>query len=101
MSSRGAHLVQGDKRFTTGGGLLARLFAPGFTTVLDLIDRKLERRGIAATHPDGTRRRLGFRGAGPAARIEIKSWLALVRLAISGSGGRHKAWAVGACGAPG
>jgi cyclopropane-fatty-acyl-phospholipid synthase len=95
MSSRGAHLVHGDKRFTTGGGLLARLFAPGFATVLDLIDRKLEHGGIDAILPDGTRRKLGFRGAGPSARIEIKSWLALVRLAISGSVGWYKAWELG------
>ena len=43
--------MQGDKRFTTGGGLLARLFAPGFATVLDLIDRTLECAGIDATIP--------------------------------------------------
>ena len=95
MSSRGAHLVHGDKGFTTGGGLLARLFAPGITTVLDLIDRRLESGGIDATLPDGRRRRLGFHGPGPAARVEIKSWLALVRLAISGSVGWYKAWELG------
>ena len=95
MSTRGAHLVHGDKRFTTGGGLLARLFAPGITSVLDRIDSKLESGGIDATLPDGSRRRLGFHGAGPAARLEINSWLALVRLAISGSVGWYKAWELG------
>ena len=95
MSTRGAHLVQGDKRFTTGGGLLAWLFAPGIASVLDRIDSKLESGGIDATLPDGSRRRLGFHKAGPAARLEIHSWLALVRLAISGSVGWYKAWELG------
>ncbi|NUT01084.1 MAG: class I SAM-dependent methyltransferase [Sphingomonas sp.] len=95
MSSRGAHLVQGDRGFTTGGGFLARLFAPGFATIIDLIDRKLETGGIDATLPNGTRRTLGYRNPGPSARIELRSWMALVRLAISGSVGWYKAWEQG------
>src|SRR4051794_16188641 len=92
MSLRGAHLVHGDRGFTTGGGLLARVIAPGISRILDAIDRKLEHGGIDATLPAGTRRRLGFRNPGPAARIEIRSWKSLVRLAISGSVGWYKAW---------
>lgn len=95
MSSRGAHLVHGDKGFTTGGGLLPRLLAPGLSTIVDRIDRHLESGGIDATLPNGTRRRLGFRGAGSAARIEIHSWMALVRLVVSGSVGWYKSWALG------
>ena len=95
MSTRGAHLVHGGKRFTTGGGLLARLLAPGIASVLDRLDGKLESGGIDATLPDGSRRRLGFHAPGPAARIELNSWLALVRLAISGSVGWYKAWELG------
>ena len=86
MSSRGAHLVHGDRGFTTGGGLVARIIAPGVRGVLDRIDRHLERGGIDATLPDGSRRRLGFRNPGPAARIELRSWMALVRLGDVGLG---------------
>jgi cyclopropane-fatty-acyl-phospholipid synthase len=95
MSSRGAHLVHGDRGFTTGGGLLARVLAPTFARVLDHIDARLERGGIDASLPGGLRRRLGFHASGPAARVEIRSWMALVRLAISGSVGWYKAWELG------
>lgn len=100
MSSRGAHLVHGDKRFTTGGSLIARIIAPGVSSILDAIDRKLERGGIDATLPDATRRRLGFHKTGPAARLEIKSWMALVRLGFSGSVGWYKAWDLGEWSSP-
>jgi cyclopropane-fatty-acyl-phospholipid synthase len=100
MSSRGAHLVRGDRGFTTGGGLLARLLAPGVATLLDRIDRHLESGGIDVTLPDGSRRRLGFRGEGPAARVELRSWMALVRLGISGSVGWYKAWQLGEWSSP-
>ena len=100
MSSRGAHLVQGDRGFTTGGGLIARIIAPGVRGVLDRIDRFLEHGGIDATLPDGTRRRLGFRNPGPAARIELRSWMALVRLGVSGSVGWYKAWDLGEWASP-
>ena len=100
MSSRGAHLVQGDRGFTTGGGLIARIIAPGVRGVLDRIDRFLENGGIDATLPDGTRRRLGFRNPGPAARIELRSWMALVRLGVSGSVGWYKAWELGEWASP-
>jgi len=100
MSSRGAHLVHGDRGFTTGGGLVARIIAPGVRGVLDRIDRHLERGGIDTTLPDGSRRRLGFRNPGPAARIELRSWMALVRLGVSGSVGWYKAWELGEWASP-
>jgi cyclopropane-fatty-acyl-phospholipid synthase len=95
MSSRGAHLVQGDRGFTTGGGLIARLIAPSFARVVDLIDSRLEHGGIEVTLPNGDRRRLGFHAPGPQASITIKSWMALVRLGLSGSVGWYKAWDLG------
>jgi cyclopropane-fatty-acyl-phospholipid synthase len=95
MSSRGAHLVHGDKRFTTGGGVIPRLIAPAISGVLDRIDRRLERGGIDVTLPGGTRRRLGFRAPGPTAVVQLKSWMSLVRLAVSGSVGWYKAWELG------
>jgi cyclopropane-fatty-acyl-phospholipid synthase len=100
MSARGAHLVHGDRGFTTGGGLIVRIIAPGVRGVVDRIDRHLEHGGIDATLPDGTRRRLGFRNSGPAARIELRSWMALVRLGVSGSVGWYKAWELGEWASP-
>ena len=100
MSSRGAHLVQGDRGFTTGGGLLGHAIAPAFRLVVDSIDRRLESGGIDATLPSGERRMLGFRRPGPTARIELRSWMALVRLATSGSVGWYKAWELGEWASP-
>ena len=100
MSSRGAHLVHGDRGFTTGGGFVARLLAPAIAGVLDRIDRRLERGGIDVTLPGGTRRRLGFRAPGPAAAVHLKSWMSLVRLAVSGSVGWYKAWELGEWASP-
>ncbi|MDQ2705266.1 MAG: cyclopropane-fatty-acyl-phospholipid synthase family protein [Pseudomonadota bacterium] len=95
MSTRGAHLVHGDRGFTTGGGLVARLMSPAIGGILDRIDRRLERGGIDVTLPEGTRRRLGFRAPGATAVVELKSWMSLVRLAVSGSVGWYKAWELG------
>jgi len=90
---RGRHLVAADRAFVTGGGLLARLFARGFRSVLDRIDEGLGEGAIEAVLPDGTRRLIGGRAPGPIAIVELHSWRALVRLATSGSVGWYKAWA--------
>jgi cyclopropane-fatty-acyl-phospholipid synthase len=100
MSTRGEHLVRADRRFATGGGLVARLCAPAIARVLDEIDRQLKIGGIDATLPDGTQRRLGFRSRGPRAVVQLSSWLALVRLATSGSVGWYKAWTIGEWSSP-
>jgi cyclopropane-fatty-acyl-phospholipid synthase len=100
MSTRGEHLVRADRRFATGGGTLARLTAPAFAKVLDEIDRKLPLGGIEATLPDGAKRRLGFKAAGPNAVVRLNSWLALVRLATSGSVGWYKASTLGEWSSP-
>jgi cyclopropane-fatty-acyl-phospholipid synthase len=88
-------LLRADRRFATGGGMLARLFAPAVDRVLDQIGRRLASGGIQASLPDGSVRRLGFHAPGPRALVHIDSWLALVRLATSGSVGWYKAWALG------
>ena len=100
MSTRGQHLVHADRRFATGGGVLARLTAPAIAKVLDEIDRKLPVGGIEVIVPDGSRRRLGFRATGPNAVVRLNSWLALVRLATSGSVGWYKAWTLGEWSSP-
>jgi cyclopropane-fatty-acyl-phospholipid synthase len=100
MSTRGQHLVHADRRFATGGGLLARVVAPAIAGVLNQIDRRLDCGGIEVTLPDGSKRRLGFRCRGPKAAVHLASWLALVRLATSGSVGWYKAWTLGEWSSP-
>ena len=92
MTTRGEHLVRADRRFATGGGALARLAAPAISRMLDMIDRGLERGGLEVTLPGGQQRRIGFRAPGANAAVQLNSWMALVRLASSGSVGWYKAW---------
>ena len=100
MATRGEHLVRADRRFATGAGLVGRLAAPGFKRVLDLIHDRLEQGGIDTILPDGSRRRIGFHRPGPVAAVKLNSWMALVRLAASGSVGWYKAWAAGEWSSP-
>ncbi len=92
MATRGEHLLKADRVFATGGGLLGRVAAPAFARVLDQLDARLQEGGIHATLPSGECRRIGFHAPGPEPVVELKSWLALVRLATSGSVGWYKAW---------
>ena len=100
MSTRGEHLVRADRGFATGGGALARLTAPAFSKVLDQIDRQLACGCIETRLPDGSMRRLGSDTSGPKAVVRLSSWLALVRLATSGSVGWYKAWTLGEWSSP-
>jgi len=100
MSTRGEHLVHADRRFATGGGLLARIATPAIDRVLNEIDRRLRRGGLEATLPNGAKRRLGSNAKGPRAVVHLASWMALVRLATSGSVGWYKAWTLGEWSSP-
>lgn len=100
MATRGEHLVRADRRFATGAGMIGTLTAPGFKRVLDVIHDRLVHGGIDATLPDGSQRRIGFHHPGPIADVRIHSWLALVRLATSGSVGWYRAWAAGEWSSP-
>ena len=80
--------------------MIARLVAPAFERVLDEIDAGLLNGGIETTLPDGGHRNLGFRSPGPRAIVQFKSWMALVRLATSGSVGWYKAWTLGEWSSP-
>ncbi|MEO8547894.1 MAG: cyclopropane-fatty-acyl-phospholipid synthase family protein [Sphingomicrobium sp.] len=100
MAGRGEHLVKADRGFAVGGGMVARLIAPAFERVLAEIDAGLLSGGIETTLPDGERRNLGFCSPGPRAIVEFKSWMALVRLATSGSVGWYKAWTLGEWASP-
>jgi cyclopropane-fatty-acyl-phospholipid synthase len=100
MSTRGEHLVRADRGFATGGGTLARLAAPAFSKVLDEVHKRLAAGGIDATLPNGSTRRLGFHSKGVRGVVVISSWMALVRLATSGSVGWYKAWTLGEWSSP-
>jgi cyclopropane-fatty-acyl-phospholipid synthase len=95
VASRGHHLVAADRRFATGAGLVGKLAGPSFARVVDQLDQRLLCGGLEATLPNGSPRRVGFHAPGPVAVVDIKSWLALVRLATSGSVGWYKAWVKG------
>jgi cyclopropane-fatty-acyl-phospholipid synthase len=92
MSTRGEHLLRADRGFATGGGTFAWWISPAFDRLINELDRRIERGGLDATLPDGGKHRLGFRAPGPSAAVQISSWMALVRLATSGSVGWYKAW---------
>ena len=100
MASRGQHLVRADRRFATGGGLLGKLVAPAYARIIDQIDRRLVIGGIEVVAPGGAARRLGFRTDGPVAIVRLDNWMAVVRLALSGSVGWYKAWEMGEWSSP-
>ena len=100
MSTRGEHLMLGDRGFATGGAFVARLASPALTRLLKQIDRRLVTGGIELRLPDGSTRRLGFRAPGPKGVVRLSSWLALARLATSGSVGWYKAWTLGEWSSP-
>ena len=100
MSTRGEHLVRADRAFATGGGVIARLASPALDRILDEIDPGIECGGMLVLLPGGGERRLGFRAPGPNAVVNIASWMALVRLATSGSVGWYKAWTLGEWSSP-
>jgi cyclopropane-fatty-acyl-phospholipid synthase len=92
MATRGEHLLRADRGFATGAGLLGRLAAPAFARVLDQLHERLREGGIHGTLPSGEQRRIGFHAPGPEPVVHLHSWMALVRLATSGSVGWYKAW---------
>jgi len=100
MASRGAHLLNADRTFATGGGLIGRAAAPAFRRIVDQLHVRLRQGGIHATLPSGEQRRVGFHAPGPEPVVRLHSWLALVRLATSGSVGWYKAWEWGEWSSP-
>lgn len=92
---RGEPLLSGGARFAPRPGLLARLFAPGFRTMLDRVDTGLERGSITAHLPDGTTRVLGGHSDGFDVEVWLKDWRALLRLATNGSVGWYQAYEAG------
>ncbi|MEO0906428.1 MAG: cyclopropane-fatty-acyl-phospholipid synthase family protein [Pseudomonadota bacterium] len=92
---RGAQLLSAGARFGAAPGMLSRLIAPGFDLIVNRIDAGLVRGSIHAHLPDGTTRMLGGRADGFDARIDVKDWRALIRLATHGSIGWYQAYEAG------
>ena len=88
-------MLSGGERFAVQPGLVSRLIAPGFRTIIDRIDRGLEKGSMLAHLPDGTSRMLGGRNPGFEAELTLHDWRALIRLATSGSVGWYQAYEAG------
>ncbi|MEP9360607.1 cyclopropane-fatty-acyl-phospholipid synthase family protein [Sphingomonas sp. KR3-1] len=78
----------------------ARALARFFRRQLDRIDAGIAQGSLSLGLPDGTARLLGGRAEGPAAVVDLRSWRALLRLAIGGSIGWYQAWALGEWASP-
>lgn len=94
MRNRGRRYGEGRSGVAPGDWMLAP-FAPLFHRRIDRLDRGLDLGRLTLDLPDGSQRVLGGRGAGPAADLRLRSWRALVRLALGGSTGWYEAWARG------
>lgn len=81
-------------------GWFSRTLAPVFRRQLDKIDAGIAQGSLSLGLPDGTARLLGGRADGPAAVVDLRSWRALLRLAIGGSIGWYQAWALGEWASP-
>lgn len=81
-------------------GLWTRLLAQRFHRALDRVHAGLASGAIEAMLPDGSFRILGEQSPGPIARVDLKRWRALVRLARSGSAGWYQAWSRGEWSSP-
>ena len=71
------------------------IFVGSLNRLLDRIDAGLDEGSIEGQLPDGCRRMLGGRCAGPTAEMNIRSWRALRRIAWSGSIGLYEGWEKG------
>ena len=88
-------MLSGGDRFARSPGLFAKALAPGFQSIINAVDAGLERGSMLAHLPDGTTRLLGGRAPGFDARIDLKDWRGLIRLATNGSIGWYQAYEAG------
>ncbi len=98
--ARGEVLLEGGQRFGSKPGLLARLFVPAVSRILNRIDAGLASGAIHATLPDGSRRTLGGNAPGFECEVALHDWRALLRLATGGSVGWYQAWEAGEWSSP-
>lgn len=99
-AGRGAELVAGGGGIRSGPQWLAHFWSGGINRIVDRIERGIVRGSIEAVLPDGSLRLVGGKAPGFAARIELSSWRALLRVATSGSIGWYQAWEAGEWSSP-
>lgn len=87
-----------EQRTRRGGPL--GLFTPLFHRQIDRLDRGIAEGSLELLLPDGHARLLGGRGDGPVAVVDLRSWRALLRLALEGSSGWYEAWVAGEWASP-
>lgn len=79
---------------------LLRLFSPLFHRQLDRLDLGIAEGSLELLLPNERARLLGGRAEGPVAVVDLRSWRALLRLALGGSSGWYEAWAAGEWASP-
>ena len=92
MNASNQKLRSNLPRASVGSGWL---FVGALQRLLDRIDEGLDKGSIEGTLPNGSRRMLGGRSAGPMAEMNIRSWRALRRIAWNGSIGLYEGWEKG------
>ena len=92
---RGGQLLSAGERFASSPGLISRLIAPGFSKMVERVDKGLERGSLMAHLPDGSSRLLGGRAPGFDVELELNDWRALLRLASGGAIGWYQAYEAG------
>jgi len=93
--TRGRHLLDAGLKFQQGTGWLARIISGGVDRIVDRIDEGLLTGSIEVRMPDGSVRTLGGRAPGFHARVHLKDWRAVLRLASGGSVGCYRGWEAG------
>ncbi|WP_340587884.1 cyclopropane-fatty-acyl-phospholipid synthase family protein [Erythrobacter alti] len=100
QEARGGVLLDSGQRYGSEPGLLARIFAPAASHLLEQIDRGLASGTLHGELPDGTRCTLGGRAPGFECEVTLHDWRGLLRVATNGSVGLYQAWEAGEWSSP-
>ena len=92
MNASNQNMRRGSSRASEFSAGKVGVFIGSLNRLLDRIDSGLDKGSIEGQLPDGSRRILGGRSAGPIAEMNIRSWRALRRIAWNGSIGLYEGW---------
>ncbi|AQR73117.1 cyclopropane-fatty-acyl-phospholipid synthase family protein [Sphingomonas sp. LM7] len=76
------------------------ILAPILHRQIDRFDRGIAQGSLELLLPNGRARLLGGRADGPVAVVELRSWRAMLRLALEGSSGWYESWEAGEWASP-